>query len=52
MSNRELIEKIEARIGEQRDNLECWSASQLVTQLLTSEIAFLESILTIIQSKD
>ena len=41
-----LIEKIEARIADRRDELECWVGSDRAIQLLEAEIAFLESVLT------
>ena len=43
-----LIEKIEARIADRRNELECWVASTAI-QLLEAEIAFLESVLTDLQ---
>ena len=44
-----LIEKIEARIADRRNELECWVASTTAIQLLEAEIAFLESVLTDLQ---
>jgi hypothetical protein len=44
-----LIEKIEARIAERRDELESWVGSNTATALLKAEIAFLESVLTDLQ---
>jgi hypothetical protein len=43
---RELIQKIEARIAERREELESWgNASFQVSEAIRSEIAFLETLL-------
>ena len=42
----ELIQKIEARIAERRDELENWgTSSRTVSEAIESEIAFLEALL-------
>ena len=41
----ELIHRIEARIADRRDELEVSRQSQMVSEVLNSEIAFLEALL-------
>jgi len=45
MSIRDLIHRIEARIADRRDELEVSRQSQMVSEVLNSEIAFLEALL-------
>jgi hypothetical protein len=52
MSSKELVEKIEARIAGLRDELACWGSSATACGLLTSEIAFLETILATIKTSE
>ena len=41
---RELIQKVEARIADRRDELEVSRQSQMVCEVLKSKIAFLEAL--------
>jgi vacuolar-type H+-ATPase subunit I/STV1 len=47
----ELVQKIEARIAERRDELEGWgNTSRTVCEAIESEIAFLEALLAEIKA--
>jgi hypothetical protein len=45
MKAKDIIHRVEARIADRRDELEVSRQSQMVSEVLNSEIAFLEALL-------